>query len=267
LLRDIVFNHPQWMAIVCVAWAAIAIWVVSLVGWMIQGDVDVLFGFVGIGVAFVLGYFSFMPPVEILRPFTAAAVVGTVIVFPFLRQALNQRALVAIDIEAMENSYEMLRQKPDNHMQRFKLARLMYERGHVEPALSVAAVALQNMPEKLFTDEHRMMGRWRRQNPQASVSKPILCVDCGHPNDPSFILCERCGQRHLLAIAKGRWVGREFARKLIAGWAAGILGLAGIPLASQLPPVAAIVTMVLIMLASIAIIWVAFRASGEGAQT
>jgi hypothetical protein len=262
VLRDIVLNHPMLLGIACISWAAIAVWVVSLIGWMVQGEVDVLFGFVGIAVAFVLGYFSFMPPMEILRPYTAISVVGTVIVFPFLRQALNQRALVALDVEAMENAYEMLLQRPDNHLQRFKLARLMYDRGHVEPALAVAAEALSNMPEKLFTDEHRMMGRWRRQNPQANLAKPVGCIDCGHQNPPQAIRCERCGQPHLLEIARGRWVGRQFAKKLIAGWAAGILGLAGMPLASQLPPIPAILTMVAIMVVSVVVIWMAFRASG-----
>jgi hypothetical protein len=265
VLRDIIFNHPMWLGIACISWAAIAVWVLSLIGWMIQGEVDVLFGFIGITVAFVLGYFSLMPPLESLRPYTAISVVGTVVVFPFLRQALNQRALVALDVEAMENAYEMLRQKPDNHMQRFKLARLMYDRGHIEPALAVAAEALSNMPEKLFNDEHRMVARWRRQNPQANLSRLVGCIDCGHQNPASAIRCERCGQPHLLEIARGRWVGRQFAKKLIAGWAAGILGLAGIPLASQLPPIPAILTMVLIMAIAIAMIWMAFRASGEKA--
>ena len=50
-LYDTVMSHPQWIAIACVAWIAIAVWIMSLVGWMIQGEVDVLFGVLGIGVA------------------------------------------------------------------------------------------------------------------------------------------------------------------------------------------------------------------------
>lgn len=258
-LTEVLADHPAWLAIACVAWIAIAVWIVSLIGWMIQGDVDGLFGFAGVCVALVLGYFSFMPPTEALRPFTAIAVVGTVIVFPFLRQALNQRALLAIDIEAMENTYEMLRAKPENHLQRFKLARLMYERGHIESALAIGAEALKGMPEKLFTDEHRMVGRWLRQNPHVNPAATVPCIDCGHPNPASALTCERCGQPHLLDLARGRWVGRQFAKRLIAGWIAGILALAGIPLASQLAPAAAVTIILLIMAGAGFVIWMAFR--------
>ncbi|HWA83523.1 MAG TPA: zinc ribbon domain-containing protein [Fimbriimonadaceae bacterium] len=263
MLRDIVFEHPQWFAIACVSWIAIAVWVMSLIGWMIQGDIDPLFGVVGIAAAFVLGYFSFMPPTEVLRPFTAVATVLTVVIFPYLRRTLNERALLAIDVEAMENAYAMLREKPENYMARFKLARLLYERGHVESGLAVGAEALSGMPEKLFTEEHRMYGRWHRLNPQANLSKTIPCIDCGHPNPPSAILCQRCGQPYLLDMARGRWVGRQFAKKLIGAWVAGIIALAGIPLASQLPPAAAIVAILLIMAGAITMVWLAFRDTGK----
>lgn len=266
-LKEVIENHPQYLLIACVTWIAIGVWVVSMIGWMIQGDIDALFGFPAIGVAFVLGYFSFMPPVEVLRPFTAIATVLTVIVFPFLRQALNQRALVAIDIEAMENAYDMLRLKPDNHMQRFKLGRLLYDRGQVEAGMAVASEALQSMPENLFTDEHRMLARWRRQNPNANLATTINCIDCGRPNPASAIHCVHCGQPHLLDMARGRWVGRQFARKLIAGWVAGIIALAGIPAASQLPPAAAIAVIVAIMIGALAFVWIAFRDIGEGVKT
>ncbi|HVT12667.1 MAG TPA: zinc ribbon domain-containing protein [Fimbriimonadaceae bacterium] len=262
-LHNAIYEHPQWFAIACISWIAIAIWVMSLIGWMIQGDIDPLFGVAGIAAAFVLGYFSFMPPTEALRPFTAVATVLTVVIFPYLRRTLNERALLAIDVEAMENAYEMLREKPENYMMRFKLARLLYERGHIESGLAIGAEALAGMPEKLFTEEHRMYGRWRRLNPQANLNKMIPCIDCGHPNPLSAILCQRCGQPYLLDMARGRWVGRQFAKKLIAAWIAGIIALAGLPLASQLPPAAAIATIVLIMAAAITLIWLAFRDTGN----
>jgi hypothetical protein len=262
-LRDIVFNHPQWMAIACVAWIAITVWIVSLIGWMIQGEVDALFGLVGITIAIMLGYFSFMPPTEALRPFTALAVIITVVVFPFLRQALNQRALVALDAEAMETAYEQLQRKPDNHLMRFKIGKLLYEAGHIPSGLAVAADALRNMPESVFNEEHRMYSRWRRLNSHVNVSQPTPCINCGHPNALTSIHCERCGHPYLIDMISGRWVGRDFAKKLIAGWIAGVFALAGIPLASQLPPLAAIGAILTIMTGAIVLIWMAFRSTGD----
>jgi hypothetical protein len=258
-LREAVFTHPEYLAMCCFTWVAIAIWVVSLIGWMIQGDVDPLFGLAGITVGLMLGYFSIRPPIELVRPFTALAAVVTIVVFPMLRRALNERALLSIDIDAMENAYELLRMKPDNTMMRFKLGRLLYERGHVETGLAVVGEALKGMPERLFTEEYRMYGRWRRNNPHIRTDHRTPCIECGFANPPAAIFCERCNHAYLLDIVRGRWVGRQFAKKLIAGWVAAILALAGIPLASALPPVAAISIIVGIMIAAIALLWLAFR--------
>lgn len=262
-LHDIIYDHPSWFVIAGISWIFIGIWVISLIGWMIQGEVDVLFGILGIALAFVLGYFSFMPPIEILRPFTAISVVGLVIVYPFLRKALTDREMLSIDVEAMENAYELLHLKPDNHMIRFKLGKLLFERGNIESGLAVGADALRNMPEGVFTDEHRMYGRWRRLHPNANVNKMVTCMDCGHSNPATAVNCEKCGEPHLLNAIRGRWVGRQFGRKLLAGWIAGILALAGIPLASQLPPTAAIGAMIAIMIGALFLLWMAFRATGE----
>jgi hypothetical protein len=262
-LREIVFNHPQWMAIACVAWIAVAIWIVSLIGWMIQGEVDGIFGMIGIAIALALGYFSFMPPTEALRPFTALAVVGTVVIFPPLRHALNQRALVTLDVEAMERAYEQLQRKPDNYLMLFKIGKLLYEGGHIGPGLAVAAEALKGMPEKVFNEEHRMYARWRRLNSHVNINHPTACIDCGHSNPPTSIHCERCGHPYLIDVIRGRWVGRDFAKKLIGGWIAGVFALAGIPLASMLPPIPAIGAIITIMIGAIIIVWLAFRSTGE----
>ncbi len=258
-LHDIIYEHPQWFLVVIVSWIAISVWIVSLVNWMIMGEVDALFGFAGIGLALVFGYFSFMPPLESLRPFTALATVLTVVIFPILRKALNDRELLKIDIEAMENAYELLKLRPDNDPMRFKLAKLLYERGHIESGLGIGAEALKGMPEKVFNEEHRMYSRWKRQNPQVRPDKTVTCVDCGQPNHAWAIDCERCGQPYLLDRARGVLIGRQFGKKLIAGWIAGLLALIGIPAASSLPPTIAIVTMVAIMVAAAVVVWLALR--------
>lgn len=262
-LREVIQQHPVWLGIACMAWTAVAVWVVSLVGWMIQGEVDALFGLAGIGVGVALGYFSFNPPTESLRVFMALSIVVTAIAYPFVRAALTKRALVAIDVEAMEDAYELLRLKPDNHSLKLKIARILYERGQVQPALAIGIEASKHLSENLFAEEHRMVGRWRRQNPAVKGDRPILCSNCGHPNASGTVFCESCQAPYLLDLARGAWVGREFARKLIAAWVAGILALAGIPLASSLPPAAAIIVIVAIMAGAIFLLWTAFRVVGE----
>jgi len=260
-LRDLVLYHPIFFLIAIVTWIAIAVWIVSLIGWMIMGEVEALFGIVGVSVAFILGYLSLNPPIQILQPFTAAATILTIIVYPILRKALNDRELLQIDVEAMEDAYETLRMRPDNQAARFKLAKLLYERGHVEAGLAVASAVIKDMPEKVFPDENRMFSRWRRQQPVASFGKPVACLDCGHANPGSTIYCERCGRPYLLDRIRGLVVGGQFGRKLIAGWIAGILALVGIPMATTLPPIAAIVVMAVLMLGAVAVLAIALRPS------
>jgi hypothetical protein len=86
------------------------------------------------------------------------------------------------------------------------------------------------------------------------------CIECGHRNPPTAILCERCNHPYLVDIVRGRWVGRGFAKKVIGAWVATMVALAGIPAASVLPPVAAIIVISAIMIGAVALLWLAFRA-------
>ncbi len=251
------------LAMGCFVWIPVAIWVVGLVNWMIQGEIDVVFGFIGIGIAVALGYTTLNPPNPAMAPLLAMAALVTIIAFPILRRSLNTKALVAIDVEKMEDAYEMLAMKPDNHITRFKLGKIMYEMGQFGPGMAIAAVALQSMPDRVFSDEHRMYARWKRLHPHLEGDQTVVCVDCGFANPPSAITCERCGTKHLIDVARGRWIGKDFAKKLIAGWGAGVAALVGIPLASQLPPVAAVVVILALMAGAILLLWNAFRA-GRG---
>ncbi len=261
-LRDIVFNHPEILGLTCIAWCAVAIWVVSLVGWMIQGEVELAFGVVGIAVAFVLAFWVMQPPLPYLRFVSFAAVVGMVVIYPSLRQALNQRQLASIDIESMMNAYHLLKQKPDNAMAKFKLARVLYDRGQVEPALSLGAAIIKDMPEKLFPDENRLFGRWKRNHRQVNVDRPILCLDCGTANSGGDIYCRGCGRDYLIDIARGRWVGRDYARKLLAGWIAAIAAIGGMPFAATLPAAFAIPIIVALLVGALVLLFIAFKAGG-----
>ncbi|HTQ09765.1 MAG TPA: zinc ribbon domain-containing protein [Fimbriimonadaceae bacterium] len=258
-LHDVALNHPQFFLIAAVTWMALAVWIVSLIGWMVMGEIEGLFGTIGIGVALALGYFAIRPPTLQLQPFAAVATILTIVTYPILRKAVNDRELLLIDVEAMEDAYESLALKPENHAVRFKLAKLLYERGHVEPGMAVAAAVMRDMPEKLYPEENRIFSRWKRQQPGIDAAKPIPCFDCGHHNPGSAIFCERCGRPYLLDRVRGVVLGGQFGKKLMAGWIAGILALIGIPMASTLPPVPAIVVMVAIMACAGLVIGLALR--------
>ena len=82
----------------CLAWLPLAVWIMACVHWLIGGDIDVWTGFAGIVLALGLGYEAINPPVPQLAPLTVVAVFITVIMFPFVRTAMDKKALKAIDI-------------------------------------------------------------------------------------------------------------------------------------------------------------------------
>ena len=251
----------------CLIWVPIGIWVLALVQWAVQGDIDVLSAFAGILVGVGLGMTALLAKEPFMAPLIFTAVVITLIAFPFVRGALNRRALAQVDVDAIERAYEILGQKPGNAAAKFKLDKLIYSEGMPGHALSIAEDAIQQMPESVFVEEHRILKSWRHYRMQPGQLQPLSCLQCSHPNAPGLIFCEKCGSKFLLDHARGAWVGPVLARKLVAAWVGIIVGLVGIPFAAAtLPPAAALVVIVALMGLSIAVLVLAFRNTGATAS-
>ncbi len=230
-----VFHSPLAFVSGCLVWIPVTLWIVSLVHWMIQGDVDFVWGMVGIFLSFVLGILTMTPPRPEMAPYMLLGVVLTTVLFPIFRSSLNRRALDSVDIEAIEDAYEMLRLKPDNHIVRFKFAKLLYKRGLHASALKFAEQAMGSMPASAFFEEHRMVEGWKRSlKSRGPMETTIVCLECGTANELGVFVCARCRSEFLIDHVRGRWVGRNMARKLLAVWAAVMLVLIGIPMAAML---------------------------------
>lgn len=227
---------------------------------MIQGDVEFLWGILGCSLAVGLGVITMVPPRAELTPFLFSAVVTTTVVFPFVRSALNRRSLDLIDIEAAEDVYEMLKLKPDNQGARLRLARLLFQRNLRRSAIALAEDALSQLPKGAFYEEQRMLAGWKRSANLVHEPDTLPCLECAHRNPVHLMECERCGSEILLDHIRGRWVGRGLARKLLCGWAAMMLVLVGIPLATMLlPREGAAIVAIALLFAIVLILVLAFR--------
>ena len=111
----------------CLAWIPLAVWILSCVNWTITGDIDVVTGIAGIAVALGLGYEAINPPVPQLAPLTVVAVFVTVLMFPFVRMAMEKKQLKNIDIEHLEKAYQSLGLRPDNVMAKFRIAKVLFD--------------------------------------------------------------------------------------------------------------------------------------------
>jgi ribosomal protein L40E len=171
-------------------------------------------------------------------------VVFTIALFVPIRNALANHELVAIDMEAIDRAYKQLEDRPNNVGAKFKIAKLVYKRGLHGHAIAVADDALKGMPEDTFGEEHKLVGQWKRQEHDEGSFEPVPCKECGAYNPPGEVFCRRCNAPFLLDHVKGRWFGRDTARKLTAVWIA-LMGLfVGLPVAAALPVVAAVILMI-----------------------
>lgn len=253
-------EHPFVFFGGCVVWIPVAIWVVSLVHWMIQGDLDVLFGLPGVVAAVALGALTLNPPSPALSPvFFSVAVLG-VVLFPSLRAALDRRALALIDNDSLASAHAALKEKPDNVGARLRIARIVARKGLPGHAAAIAHEALRGLPETHFTSELREAAIWQAQGGYPDASRPIACAQCGEANAPGDLYCRRCRAPFLLDWALGKWGGGQTARKLIAVWVASIFAMAGVPsAAAALPPVPAGIAIVVLFALVGWVLWLAFR--------
>jgi hypothetical protein len=259
LLRDQVFNHPGSLLAGCFIWVPIGIWVLSLVHWAVQGDVDVLSALFGIFVGIGLGMTALLAKEPYMAPLILTAVILTMAAFPAVRASLNKRALDQIDMESIERAYAVLERTPTNAPAKFKLARTIYNKGMPGQALALAEEAISQMPEAVFPEENRILKSWRHYRLDASQLAPLSCLECGHTNQVGTTHCRQCRAPYLLHHARGAWVGRALAKKFIAAWTSIILALVGIPLAAgSLPPGASIPVILGLMALAVFVIFATF---------
>ena len=267
MLRDQVFNHPMSLIAGCAIWVPIGIWVLALVQWAIQGDVDVLSALAGILVGLGLGGTALLAKEPYMAPLILIAVLVTMAAFPVVRSSLNKRALDQIDVDAIERAYEVLGQRPGNGPAIFKLARTIYNKGMAGHAVALAEVAIQQMPESIFPEENKILKTWRHYRASQGPATPLNCLDCGTPNEPGLTHCRRCGAPFLLRHARGAWVGKSLARKFVAAWVMIMVALVGIPFAAgALPPAASIPVIIGLMVLAILVLAATFRTGGEAAR-
>lgn len=263
MLRDQIFNNPVSLIAGCAIWVPIAIWVLALLQWAVQGDIDFLSALAGIAVGIGLGGTALLAREPYMAPLILVGVLVTMAAFPVVRSSLNKRALAQIDVEAIEKAYELLAQKPGNAATKFKLAKTIYNKGMPAHALALAEDAIQQLPEAMFAEEHRIVKRWRHYRVPPGQGT-LNCLTCSIVCPPGLTHCQRCGAPFLLDHARGAWIGKGLARRFVAAWIAIMVALVGIPfVAGSFPPGAAIPVIIGFMAMAIVVLVVTFRPSKE----
>ena len=223
---------PTTTALLCSAlvWVPLTVWILSMIQWMVSGELDGITGVLGTAACFVIGAMTMNPPIPILSPILCAMTYLTVLAFPTMKNLFNRAQLHSIEMDILANAYDGLRQRPDNVGLRLKVARLLYQRGLAGSAIVLAENTLKGLPPGPFDNELKLLNDWKRATGNVTVHRSLPCLDCGCTNAAGELVCKRCGAPVLLHHAQGKWLGADLGRRIVAAWAALVLALVGSPL-------------------------------------
>jgi hypothetical protein len=250
----------------CLVWIPIAVWFVTLVGWMIQGEVDVLIGLCGLALGAAIGGLALVSKNQDLAPFLLIAAFSMIIIVPFARSYRSKREMAKIDVEQIEKGYELLAEKPDNVGAKFKIAKMLYQRGAIDHAVAVADKALQGLPKQIFEEEYRTVRAWKRTQLNPAPSQ-LVCSQCLAKNKPGELYCYRCGGNIMLHYARGTWVHPTIFRRVLIGWIAAMVSVIGIPAVStSLPPAKSAPAVFILVMITVALGFVAAKGAGKASR-
>lgn len=228
----------NWPTVVsgCLVWIPVAAIVLMLIGWMIQGDVDVLFGAAGIFCAVFLGFYATDPPTPELGPVFLGATVLTAILIPVARWIGNRAALRKLDLDAATKAYQQLSLHPSDVLARLRLASMLHQRGMTSHAFAVGHDAVVGQSAQAFRDEIRMVESWARMSQFQGPPSGLRCLDCGYSNSASALWCEKCRGELLLDYVCNRTFGAHSLRLILGAWIAIIIGFVAVPISAKMLP-------------------------------
>lgn len=225
-----VSGDPLGFLLSCLIWIPIVIWVLSMVGWMIEGEIEPLFGLVAVFGSVGLGAVAASPPAPWVTPIIFGFVLCMVVFYPYMRHQMAQQQLTAFEMKQIEDAYRELSLRPDNAMAQMRMARVLERRGKLGHAIAIAETALHGRPIKMVEDEVREVRRWKVNATDASLFEDASCLRCGAKNPVGTLICVGCGGPFLLDIAQGRSVLKSpIVKRLIAGWLVALLVFIAIP--------------------------------------
>jgi hypothetical protein len=247
----------------CLVWIPVTIWIVALIGWMIQGEVDVLIGFCGLALGVGIGALAFVSRNQEIAPYLLFASISMLLIVPLIRAFANKRELAQMDVEQIEKGYDQLDEKPDNVGAKFRIAKMLYQRGAVEQAVAIADKALEGLPKAIFEDEHRTVRTWKRTIVNAKATQ-VTCLRCGASNKLGDLYCYRCQGPLMLFYARGSWVHPVIFRRVLIVWMAAMVSIVGIPLAAaNLPAGKSTPAVFVLLMITVALGFLAFKGIGN----
>ncbi len=247
---DRVSATPLVFMLGCVVFIPAAVWTLSMVHWMVNGDIEAVYGVPAILVVLALAMVTIKPPDPVVSPFAFLGIVGAVVVYPALRKALEGRAHAHIDLELISGAYDLLDAKPDNIGPRIRMAEVVAARGMYAAAVRLVEPCVPLMTLPAFGGELKELAGWKAMAHGPNAYDAVTCPSCGVKNDPGELYCRRCQGRVVLDHARISWLGPTISHRLVSAWVVGTLAVVGIPAVAHSGwPTAVVVALVVTMMA------------------
>ncbi|MFN8139164.1 MAG: hypothetical protein U0R49_05150 [Fimbriimonadales bacterium] len=242
-----------------------AIWIFSLVGWMIQDEIGPLEGWISIGVVLGLVVMAFTSKNETFSLISATSLWLGGAIYPFVKIAHTNRENLKIDVELMQAAYSQLDQKNNNVGAKVQLAKLLYKRGAYAHAIHLLTEATSAAPE-LLDEERRTLRMWESLHGKVAESRQIRCPKCSKLTPGTERYCRGCTGPVLIYAAGGLNVMSTAPMKMFYIWAAAVSIIVLVPgLAMTLPAGVAIgCILAVVAVALILILRASKNAIGDG---
>lgn len=230
---------------------------------MIDGDIPVSMGLGGlVGIVGVI-LLTVRPPHPAVPAIVLVVALTLMAFFPFMLNQLDKADLNSFDVGRLDRSYQALAQRPDNFASRLEVAKALHSQGMVHQAIAIASAALDTIPSEKsnvsnrsirdqFRDEDYKVKQWMRQASNVPLyADHMHCRACNHDNPLAAIVCEQCGNTHLLDAAKRGDNKTKVIGKLVLSWGLLALFLVGSASAGLSLPGAAGIAVILAFLVAI----------------
>lgn len=163
-----------------------------------------------------------------------------------------------MEAEQIRICYQQIRLNPQNAMAAFRLATLIYKKGDKNVAVAIADGAIGHMAPHLFREEHKLYHFWKsKADPTAPTE--IQCAACKKYAPVGALICPHClGNLHLDRVQVFTVKSTIKSQQIIAIWGTILAVLFAIPLLSNVKPIIAVPSVIVLLSMGLAAVISAF---------
>lgn len=207
----------------------VVIWLLIMIHWMVDGDLDVRIGAASIFLAIAMLPLSIWAP-PYVSAILCVTMVASIIFLPFARSFLSQQLHRQLDTQELEKAHASFGSRPDNIGAQFAIAQALYKHGLLGNAIAIAERAMGSLSTEvdpatnrsfrdLYYREGKLLERWKMQaQTTPDVNRQIKCPRCGFLNPPGNIACGGCQAPYLLDLARSGHANERTSTKLVLVW-------------------------------------------------